>query len=537
VEEKEMARLEEAVDVLVVGAGGSGGPFTWSLAQSGLKVICLEQGGWVPLNAFPASEPDCQLHWQTDFNPDPSVRRLPEDYPINDTETPIAPLMYNAVGGSTVHWGSHFPRFHPSDFRVKTLDGVADDWPLDYRELEPYYDLNDRMLGVSGLRGDPAYPPKPVRPCPPLAIRPGGEALARGFDRLGWHWWASDTAVSSVPYEGRMPDTGGFLRSFSGTDIVYWPKALRLGAQLKTHCRVREILVDASGRATGAMYYDPQGNLREQRAKVVVLACNGIGTPRLLLNSRSALHPDGLANGSGLVGKNLMHHPAGVVFGLFDEWLGTEEGGPRGSTMLSQEFYETDLGRGFVRGYDLQVLGLGAGTLSAALGGLLGRRVAWGDNHHAEFQERFGHAVGIAVLSDDLPEEHNRVTLDSHLTDSHGIPAPKIQYTISENTTRMLAHGVERAKEVLEAAGARKLLWSHQRRNAGWHLLGTARMGDDPATSVVDRWGRAHDVPNLFIIDGSIFVTGACVNPTPTIQALALRTADYIKGEGRAVLG
>ena len=140
-------------------------------------------------------------------------------------------------------------------------------------------------------------------------------------------------------------------------------------------------------------------------------------------------------------------------------------------------------------------------------------------------------------MAEDLPEEHNRVSLDPDLTDGHGIPAPKIQYTVSENTGLMLSHGLERAKEVMEAAGAKKLLSSPLRRNAGWHLLGTARMGNNPDTSVVDRWGRAHDVPNLFIIDGSVFVTGACINPTPTIQALALRTADYLKGEGRSTLG
>ena len=136
-------------------------------------------------------------------------------------------------------------------------------------------------------------------------------------------------------------------------------------------------------------------------------------------------------------------------------------------------------------------------------------------------------------MTEDLPEEHNQVTLDPVLTDSHGIPAPRIQYSISENTDRMLDHGIARASEALEAAGAKKLLSDKVRRNAGWHLLGTARMGDDPSNSVVDRWGRAHDVPNLMIIDGSIFTTGACINPTPTIQALALRTADYLKGEGQ----
>jgi choline dehydrogenase-like flavoprotein len=531
-----MANSNDIADVLVIGAGASGAAFTWSLSQAGIKVVCLEQGGWVPLNAFPTNQPDTQLHTLSDFHPEPNVRRLPEDYPINDQETPIAPLMYNAVGGSTIHWGSHFPRFHPSDFRVKTLDGVADDWPISYAELEQYYDLNDQATGVSGLRGDPAYPPKSERPCPPMPVRPGGELLAKGFDRLGWHWWCSDTAISSMPHQGREATPGGFLRSMTSSDIIYWPRALRQGARLKTRARVREILVDKAGRATGALYYDSKGDLQIQHARVVVLACNGIGTPRLLLNSKSSLFPNGLANSSGLVGKYLMHHPVGMVVGVFDQWLGNDDG-PRGSTMLSQEFYETDSSRGFLRGYDMQMISDGLSPLSTALGGLLARGVAWGADHHREFQERFGHTAGIVIMGDDLPELHNQVTLDPVLTDSHGIPAPKIQYTLSDNTHRLLDHGIERAKEVLEAAGAKQLLWVHQRRNAGWHLLGTARMGNNPDTSVVDRWGRAHDVPNLFIIDGSIFVTGAAINPTSTIQALALRTADYIKGEGNQVLG
>jgi choline dehydrogenase-like flavoprotein len=530
-----MASIDDEADVLVIGAGASGAAFTWSLIQAGIKVVCLEQGGWVPLDAFPTSEPYSLLHWQTDFHPNPNVRRLDQDYPVNEDETPISPLMYNAVGGSTIHWGSHFPRFHPSDFRLHTLDGVADDWPMTYNELEPFYDLNDRAHGVSGLRGDPAYPPKPERPCPPLSIGNSGEILAQGFNKLGWHWWAADNAVPSVKYDGREPDAGGFIRSFSSSDIVYWPKALQKGARLKTHARVREILVDKLGRATGALFYDAQGNLQVQHARVVVLACNGVGTARLLLNSKSGQFPDGLANNSGLVGKNLMHHPCGMALGIFDEWLGTDEG-PRGSTMLSQEFYETDLSRGFVRGYDLQVLGSGLPPLSTAQGGLLGQSVRWGAGHHQEFKERFEHSLGITIMTEDLPEEHNQVTLDPELTDSFGIPAPKIQYTVSENTSRMLDHGLERAKEVLQAAGAKKVLGAKIRRNAGWHLLGTARMGDNPRDSVVDRWGRAHDVPNLLIVDGSIFTTSASINPTTTIEALALRTADWVKGEGMSIL-
>ena len=530
-----MAKSEEIADVLVVGAGASGAAFTWSLAQAGINVVCLEQGGWVAEDAFPTSDADAQIHLQTDFHPDPGFRGLPADYPVNETETPIAPLMYNAVGGSLIHWGAHFPRFHPSDFRVKTLEGVAEDWPVTYEELEPYYDENDRMMGVSGLMGDPAYPEKPERPCPPLSIRKSGELLAKALDKLGWHWWASDTAVSSVAYDGRDPDMGGFLRSFASADLNYWPAALKGGARLEIHARVREILVDESGNATGVLYYQ-DGELKEQKAKVVVLACNGIGTARLLLNSTSAIFPNGLANSSGLVGKCLMHHPVGSVLGVFDEWLGTEGGGPRGSTMLSQEFYETNPDHDFIRGYELQILSYGNAPLAAALGGLMGQKVAWGEDHHDEFKRRFGHSVGIAIMSEDLPEEHNMVTLDSEMTDSDGIPAPKINYTVSENTAKMLKHGVARATEIMEAAGATKVFSSTLRRNAGWHLLGTARMGEDPKTSVVDRWGRTHDVSNLFIIDGSIFTTSACVNPTPTIQALALRTADYLKGEGGQVI-
>ena len=530
-----MAKNEGIADVVVVGAGASGAAFTWSLAQAGINVVCLEQGGWVAEDAFPTSDADAQIHLQTDFHPDPGFRGLPADYPVNETETPIAPLMYNAVGGSLIHWGAHFPRFHPSDFRVKTLEGVAEDWPVTYEELEPYYDKNDRMMGVSGLMGDPAYPEKPERPCPPLSIRKSGELLAKALDKLGWHWWASDTAVSSVSYNGRDPDMGGFLRSFASADLNYWPAALKGGARLEIHARVREILVDESGNATGVLYYQ-DGELKEQKAKVVVLACNGIGTARLLLNSTSAIFPNGLANSSGLVGKCLMHHPVGSVLGVFDEWLGTEGGGPRGSTMLSQEFYESNPDHDFIRGYELQILSYGNAPLAAALGGLMGQKVAWGEDHHDEFKQRFGHSVGIAIMSEDLPEEHNMVTLDSEMTDSDGIPAPKINYTVSENTAKMLEHGVARATEIMEAAGATKVFSSTLRRNAGWHLLGTARMGEDPKTSVVDRWGRTHDVSNLFIIDGSIFTTSACVNPTPTIQALALRTADYLKGEGGQVI-
>mgnify|MGYP003301077668 CR=1 FL=1 len=218
---------------------------------------------------------------QKEFNINPNIRKLKSDYPIDDSKSPISIANFNAVGGSTILYSGHFPRFHPSDFKVKTLDGVADDWPMTYQELEPYYDLNDNMHGVSGLKGDPAYPPKPTRPTPPLALGHSGEVLARGFNKLGWHWWPSDNAIPSVEYDGNSPDHGGYLRSMTSSDIVYWPKALRRGVQLKTYSRVREILVDKSGKASGAIYYDKNGDLQIQKARVVVMAANGVGTSRI----------------------------------------------------------------------------------------------------------------------------------------------------------------------------------------------------------------------------------------------------------------
>jgi choline dehydrogenase-like flavoprotein len=272
------------------------------------------------------------------------------------------------------------------------------------------------------------------------------------------------------------------------------------------------------------VYYDADGHEREQRARAVVLAANGIGTPRLLLNSRSARFPDGLANRSGLVGRNLMFHPYAMVRGTFDQPLGGYRG-PIGCSLISQEFYETDRSRGFVRGYSFQVA-RGLSPIASARGGFIADRVPWGRGHRRAYDARFDRTITVAVIAEDLPEPWNRVDLDPALTDGHGIPAPRVTYTLSENSRRMLDHGIARAAEALEAAGARAVAATPLLRAGGWHLMGTARMGADPATSVIDPEGRCHDVPNLYIVDGSALVTGAAVNPTSTIQAVALYIAD-----------
>jgi len=521
-------------DVVIVGAGASGAAVAWSLASAGFKIVCLEQGGWVNPQTLPHYQHDWELRRLTDFNADPNVRNLQEDYPVNDTASTFSPLMFNAVGGSTIHWSAHFPRYHPSDFRVRSLDGDGDDWPLTYDELAPFYDLNDRMVGVSGLTGDPAQPTRTARQTPPIPLGPLGEAMARGFDTLGWHWWPADTAIVTAPFSGRPAcnncgpcDVGCPTGARSSADVTYWPLALAMGVELRTRCRVREITVDEQGRARGVLYYDASGALHEQRAPLVIIAANGVGTPRLLLNSRSRHFPDGLANRAGMAGKCLMFHPFGTASGVLPDSVDSYKG-PIGCSIYSHEHYETDASRGFIRGFMMQVV-RETGPLNEALGGATATRVPWGSGHHDAFARRFGHVVNMGLMGEDLPEMVNEVTLDPTLTDSDGIPAPLVRYRLSENSVRMMEYAAKKATEALEAAGARQVFIRNPLKQSGWHLLGTCRMGDDPATSVVDRWGRAHDVPNLFIVDGSLMVTSAAVNPTSTIQALALRTADYIK--------
>ena len=349
-------------------------------------------------------------------------------------------------------------------------------------------------------------------------------------------YWASppsDIAVATMEYDGRGKcinlghcTPGCAQGAKASVDITYWPHALRARVELRTRCRVREIATNEHGMASGVIYYDPNGVERFQPAEVVVLAANGIGTPRLLLNSASTRFPTGLANSSGLVGRNLMLHPWPLVFGYVDEELDGDRG-PQ-TVMWSKEFYETDPSRGFLRGYTLQFT-RGTGPANEAITSMAAGRLPWGKDHHRVYRTLLYHRMLIGVACEDLPEEHNRVTLDPVLKDSHGIPAPKIDYTIGENTRRMMEHGIARASEILAAAGAKNISASRTVLNSPGHLLGTARMGLDPERSVVNEWGRCHDVRNLFIVDGSIWVTSGGVNPTATIQALALYVADTIK--------
>ncbi len=524
--------MNDPVDVLIIGAGASGAAVAWSLAETRMRILCLEQGDWVKSTDYPSNGRDWEARQFADFSTSPNRRGNAADYPINDTDSPIKVVNFNGVGGGTILYAGHFPRLHPSDFRVRTLDGVADDWPIDYATLEPYFALNDRMMGIASLAGDPAYPPKPAV-LPPLPLGRTGVTLGKALNHLGWHWWAADSAMATQDYEGRAKCinlghciAGCAQGAKASTDLTYWPQAIRQRVALRTRCRVREITVDARGMACGAIYYDADGVEQFQPAEMVILACNGVGTPRILLNSVSGRFPNGLANSSGLVGRHLMFHPYASIRGYFDEPLDGYRGPHIGT--WSQQFYETDVRRGFLRGYTYQFV-RGQGPVLTAMTGMASGHIPWGEDHHTAYRRLFDRSAGMVAICEDLPEAHNTVTLDPELKDSNGIPAPRIHYRLSENSRRMLDHAIARGVDILRAAGARDIVTEAPLPNAGWHLMGTARMGTDPARSVVNDWGRSHDVKNLFVVDGSVFVTSGGVNPTSTIQALALYVADRIK--------
>lgn len=542
----QIRRRGEAADVVVIGAGPSGSIASKFLAEAGFSVVCLEQGFQPDRDRYPGRKPEWELVAQKQWHPNPNVRDLPRDYPINTEESDINPLMFAGVGGSTTLYAAHWTPFLPSDFRVRSLDGVADDWPFDYYDLLPYLEEVEWLVGVSGVPGNPAYPPQKDYPTPALPIGEAGLAAARGLDKLGWHWWPGTNGIPSIAHNGLNPCvrrgtciTGCPEGAKSTSDITLWPAALKAGARLITGARVREIEVNDEGLASGVVYIDSNGRERRQAARTVIVCANGIGTPRLLLLSKSNRFPDGLANSSGLVGKRLMMHPFSAVLGVMDEDLNSWRG-PLGHSIESFEFYETDEKRGFLRGAKWGAMPTG-GPLGAT--SAFGSRAFvedddtldrhWGVALQETVQRRFGRGVLWGIIGEDLPEESNRVVLDPDLTDSDGVPAPKLHYKVSENSDRMLKFHVARLLEAVEAAGAIETAVVHQMRDTGWHLLGTAMMGTDPERSVVNEWGRAHDVENLYVMDGSTFPTSAGVNPTATIMSVALRQTKHLIDERR----
>jgi len=530
--------IHESVDVLVIGSGCAGSIVCKTLAEAGARVTCLEQGHWWQPEDFPHYSADWEWQRLNKWNTAVNVREQAHDYPVDSSDEMT--LMWSGVGGATTIYTATWPRFRPSDFRKGQEHGLAPDWPICYEDLAPHYEATDQLVGVSGLVGDPMMPPRgpfQTQPLPPTAL---GRIAANGFKNLGWHHWPMPCAILAEDFDGRLScnhcgncQNGCPRGSMNSVGSTIWPKALTAGTELRTHARVEQIETDSSGRATGAVYIDRNSGVRHfQPADRVVVSCNGVGTPRLLLLSAGGKHANGLANSSDQVGRNLMHHTLSVVEMWTENVLDSHKG-VVSAALISEEFAETDRSRGFVNGLTLHIIRLnGAGY--QALGSHSGNAAPWGNNHHAHFRKHFGHGLGVLIVGDDIPQQSNRVTLSDSITDSSGLPAPRINYALHENDKKQLKFGIDRAVDLAGAVDA----FDYRVNDLGlsedkycppaWHLLGTCRMGENPESSVTDKWHRAWDCPNLYIIDGSSIVTGAAVNPTSTISALAHRAAKHM---------
>lgn len=508
-------------DICIIGAGAAGGVLAKELAEAGLKVVVLEAGPhWVPERDFVSDEGSAhKLYWT--------------DKRITAGVDPIelaGNVTGKGVGGSTVHYSMVALRMHEEDFRIRSVDGVGEDWPISYADLELSYDQVERELGISGPVRWPWKPhrrgPYPYREHPLNAV---AHLFARGCEQLGIAWAPAPLATISAPKDGRHPCVyrgycvfGCSTSAKSSTLVTYIPKAIRAGAEIRAGCMAARINLDGRGRARSVSYYQDDGNgsyhEAEQRAHIIIVSGYSIETPRLLLNSACPQFPQGLANSSGLVGTHLMVHAANLVFGRFDELVYQYKAPP--CLALSQDFYPTEPRNDYVRGYTIECVGPFPIQFARMASG---EKRMWGDRLRT-FMLDYNHYAGIALNGECLPHPFNTLTVVAEEQDQYGLPIPKVTFRWGANEHRLIAAGVAKMRQILEAAGGTHLFEVDDTA----HLLGGCRMGSDPRTSVVDAWCRTWDIPNLFICDGSVFVTSSGVNPSLTIQAIANRTAKYI---------
>ncbi len=508
--------LDEPVDALVIGLGAGGAPVMARLAAAGLSVVALEAGRlWDPAADFATDErAQGGLFWN--------------DERLSAGEDPIAFGRNNSgfgVGGGTLHFTAYAPRALPGDLRLRSEFGVGEDWPFGYEALEPYYDEVERTLGVSGPSPYPWGPPRTPYPLPPLPLNGAAQLMRRGSERLGIRTSPAANAALSAPYHrpgigwGRTCTNRGFCQAGctvgakGSMDVTYVPLALRAGAELRTESHATLFETDERGRVTGVVY-TRDGREERQRAKTVFLCAGAIETPRLLLLN-------GLANSSGQVGRNFMAHPGVQVWGRFEEMVRPYKGIPGG--LISEDTHRVP-GADFAGGYLLQSIGVMPVTYAAQVA--RGRGL-WGKDLR-EHMRGYNHVAGINILGECLPHDHNYLELADE-RDARGLPKPRVHFTAGENERRMGAHAERLMRAIWDEAGARDV-WSYPRYA---HTIGTCRMGDDPTRSVVDPDGRCHDVPNLYVSDNSTFPSALGCNPTLTIVALALRTADRFLDRAR----
>ena len=535
----------EPVDVCIVGAGAAGGTAAKVLTAHGLRVVALDRGPWLRDEQFSGDE----LKYLNRNYVWPDDKLKPRTYRA-DEDSSSAVVQFSptpqGVGGGTIHWGGIVPRMTLDDFRLRSLHGEIPgsslvDWPIDYWDLEPYYTRVEWELGTAGLAGANRWeaPRSKGYPTGPAALTHYGRVFAQAHARMGKSTFPIPQAMVTEPYRGRPAfPYNGFWQQYadptgskSSTANTFIPDALATGLfEVRPDCYVREITVHPDGRAKGVVYTDEDGTEFEQRAEVVLLCAGGIETPRLLHLSTSNQFPDGLANSSGQVGRNCTFHEYLFAIGLFDKevvdplypWAGHY------MNVMSFDYYQTDHDRGHLLGTLIF-----ASMLGHPINWTFPGRPTWGQAAKDADRDFFNHSMKLGVMVQDLPVESNRVDLDPDVTDAWGLPVARITHTPHANDYSQAKWQVEKNVEILEVAGASKVIPVHLDRITGncCHEMGTARMGDDPAASVVDRWCRTHDVPNLYVLDGSFFPTATGVNPTLTIMANAWRCSERIARE------
>jgi len=536
-------KTSDEVDFVIVGSGAAGGVLAKELSTNGFSVVVLEQGPYLRESDFSHDEIKVLREFQLSNNPkfQPNTFRKSQDEKAVEQR---AVVYGSAVGGTSNHFAANFWRFLEIDFIERSKVGPVSgstlvDWPITYADLEPYYTKVEWEVGVSGLAGaSPFDPPrsKPY-PMPPLPVKSNGVAFERGARKLGLHPFPAPMAILSQPLAGRSACINcGFCWGFgcevkakSSSLASMIPIAEKTGrCEIRANSYVHKIEVDSRSRATGAVYFDAKKTAHLQRTKTIILAANGAETPRLLLLSASKQFPNGLANSSGLVGKNLMLNSAAVSFGVFEEQLNDYKGFT--VSRIIHDFYELDPQKvGFCGGggidarFDMTPINFANGQ------GLPPDTPRWGKKFKDTIARNFARTVKILSHGTSLPVETNTISLDVEVKDAWGLPALCMTYKDHPDDLKLSNFMNQQALAILDAAGA-KQKWGLpvKEQQLAFAMLGTCRMGTDPKASVINTDHRAHDVKNLFICDGSSFVTSGRGQPTETIEALAFRAADRI---------
>ena len=501
--------LTDTLDAVVIGTGAGGAPLLARLAQAGLKVVALEAGRfWDPARDFATDErAQTKLFWN-----DERLSAGGDALPFGANNSGIG------VGGSTLHYTAYTPRAHPDDLSLHTEFGVGADWPLDYGDLEPYYDELEQFLGVSGPSPYPWDSHGKDYPLAPLPLNGAAQLMQRACKTLGIRTSPAPNAALSGPYY--QPGVGwrractnrGFCQAGcsvgakASMDVTFIPVALQAGAEVRSECFVTRIKRDKTGRVSGVVYTQGRTEKR-QPCRNVFLCAGAIETPRLLLLN-------GLANESGQVGRNFMAHTGAQVWGQFEADIRPYKGIPGG--LISEDTHRPK-DADFAGGYLLQSLGVMPVTYASQVARGPG---LWGEPLRAHMRG-YNHVAGINICGEGLPHVGNFLELSDE-KDARGLPKPRVYYTAGENEKKLTAHADTLMRAIWAEAGAHDV-WALDRHP---HTLGTCRMGTDPATSVVGPGGQAHDVPGLYIADGSVFPSSLSVNPALTIMAVSLRTAD-----------